>query len=125
MTLSNLDLILAFTWPSVLCFCILQRRAGNEFLSWLAGYVMLLVFFAADVVNVIVYLHDRNWGEAGAWLVSLGIAIWALRRSRGNKNRKKAAELLGAKSRALRDKLVEKAREAMPRPVPVPVPVRA
>lgn len=125
MTLSNFDLILAFTWPSVLCFCILQRRAGNEFLSWLTGYVMLWVFFAADVVNVIVWLHNRNWGEAGIWLVNLGVAIWALNRNWKSRHRKKAVDALGAKSRALREKLVEKMRDTMPHPAPVPVPVRA
>lgn len=122
MTLSNFDLILAFTWPSVLMFCIMQRWRGHEHAAWLAGYATLCVFLFADVVNLIVYLHDRNWGQAAVWLLNLGLAIWGLNSGWRNKRRKKATELLGAKSRALRDKLVKKIRDAAPHPAPIPVP---
>lgn len=122
MNIGNFDLILSCSWPAVLLFCIMQRRQGHEHAAWLAGFAMLCVFLFADVVNLIVYLHDRNWVQAAIWLVNLGIAIWAFRSGWRNKRRKKAMEALGAKSRALRDKLAEKMRDAMPHPAPVPVP---
>lgn len=66
---------------------------------------------------------------AGAWpravvyaVICCGIAAWLWWR---RKKRRTAAQLLGAKSRQLRDALVKRAREAgTPRPVLRPVPVR-
>jgi hypothetical protein len=67
-------------------------------------------------------LFDQDWWWlAGCSLSALvALAIWWWRR----KKRRNVAALIGAKSRALRDAIVRKAREvARPRPVLRPVPV--
>ena len=63
--------------------------------------------------------HETGYTAAAfAWFL-----VWLWHRTKGD--RKRAAELAGAKTRALRDALVRKTRESLqPRPVLRPVPVR-
>ena len=77
----------------------------------IAGFV---IFLAGDIVT-------RQWGAVVLDVVVIGVIAWQWwRRGRG----KRAAKILGAKSRALRDALVRKVREsARPRPGLQPVPV--
>lgn len=76
-----------------------------------------------DLGTFIYYLFKGNpsqaaWGIGGA-TVSAFVVWWLWRNW---KDKKKVKEALGAKSRALRDKLVRKVRETQqPRPVKVPV----
>lgn len=76
-----------------------------------------------DFGSFIYYMIKGNAGQA-AWCGSAGLLaafiVWWLWRNW--KDKKKAKEALGAKSKALRDKLVDKVKQTQqPRPVKVPV----
>jgi hypothetical protein len=76
---------------------------------------------AGGIVGTLFDLHRFLWYLPG-YLFWVTAAIWFFTRRR----RERAAKLIGAKTRALRDALARKAREAgQPRPVLRPVPVRS
>jgi hypothetical protein len=78
-------------------------------------------------VALAILAYDSFHGDipgAAAAGASVAVAAWLWWKSSSRGKRKRAAALLGAKSRALRDALVRKAREAgTPRRVLQPVPV--
>jgi uncharacterized membrane protein YccC len=73
----------------------------------------------ANVGDFIASVLQRSWSWAAfgaVFAVFFGWVWWHERRKR--KNRRRVADALGAKSKALRDAIVQRAREAMqPRPV--------
>lgn len=73
-----------------------------------------LIFLIGDVLT-------RRWLPAG--IDAAVLALYARSWWNGSRRRKRATDALGAKSRALRDALVRKAREVVPRPGLRPVPV--
>lgn len=88
-----------------------------DWIKWMA--VIGIVLSAAWAI-----LPGERPFQTGAIIASLfWLAVWLWHHTRTR--RKRAAELLGAKTRALRDALVRKTRQALqPRPVLQPVPVR-
>lgn len=73
------------------------------------------------------YVQHRNISQEAFYTVLLGVDIAVLYdiwKHWWRKRKNRASALIGAKSRALRDKLVQRVRELKPRPAPVPVPVR-
>jgi hypothetical protein len=94
----------------------LCRRHGWRFHFWLTAGCS----GGGGLVGVLFDVHKYLWYIPGYsfWVLA---AIWYFTRKR----RKRAAALAGAKTRALRDALVRKARELLqPRPVLQPIPVR-
>jgi hypothetical protein len=81
--------------------------------SWLSGCV--------GGASGCIWAHDWSaWGLGALISALVALAIWWWRR----RKRRNVAALIGAKSRALRDAIVRKAREAArPRPVLRPAPV--
>ena len=105
--------------PLVLGEVMLYARGRANPVMEAAGYAL---FAAGDALNGIGSLMRAQWGSA-AWSFALAMFFAWLAWKRWRRHRKRAAALLGAKSRALRDALVRKAREAAkPRPVLRPVP---
>ena len=98
---------------------------GQQLAAATAGITMIIIFMFGDVVNVIVYLHDRNWAQAAFWVAVFIANLLILRFLQKNGKLRRTRELLGAKSRALREKLEKKMRHAAPHPAPVPVRVRS
>ena len=109
-----LNLVLALTsppfWAVVFYRPVFRQRFVYAWIIYAASGLILDLFF-------MIPWHDMGWaaaGSAGSLIIALIIRWW-----RGK--RRKAAQLLGAKTRALRDALVRKAREAAtPRPVLAP-----
>ena len=110
-------------------------------IAGLVNIAAFLVAIALDVRHGLSYQGSWGWWSLGDftgaayWLghhvwwvaaVLTAVGVYTLRRwwrNRRNRKRRKVAALLGAKSRALRDALVRKAREAAkPKPVLRPVP---
>lgn len=110
----------AAIWPPMMTLSIwlLLRRSGvlrrqDWGIPW--------IWFCAAMGTLIPDLVAACWPAVAVSLPQVLLALWWFRRRR--KGRRKAAALLGAKSRALRDALVRRAREAArPRPVLRPVP---
>jgi hypothetical protein len=102
-----------------------------EFVSLFRGqpqwrvYAILACSFGAlyDLVGVVDSLLERHYESMGVYVFALALNImiifflW-----RTWKDRKKVTEALGAKTKALRDKIVRKLRETR-KPSPVRVPV--
>ena len=96
---------------------IVMAAGGTALYGWRLTFVDL----AADVVITAGEFVSRYWLNSGVMAAVTAWVAWRLWRKR--KNRKRALDALGAKSRALRDALVRKARDAArPRPVLRPVP---
>jgi hypothetical protein len=99
------------------------RRLRGERFQWrVLTTAMYLILFTVSLVGVIVYALDSDYWDA-AWcalgVIWCGFLIWWLWRN--GRDRRKAAGFLGAKSRALREKVVKKMRELqVPSPAPVP-----
>lgn len=76
---------------------------------------------AGNVGAAVSALAAARWLDLAGYVACAALwALWARRR----RGKRRAAKSLGAKSRALRDALVRRAREvAQPRPVLRPVPV--
>jgi hypothetical protein len=106
---------------------------GTVFMAWwkgphthdvdriLIGAVFIIV---SDIIWVISDLLAHDWLGAGADVGWTAILIWVYF-GKPPKWRKKAMKLIGAKAKALRDKIVRKLKNARPRVrlrVPVPVP---
>jgi hypothetical protein len=105
--------------PLVLGELVLYARGRANPSMEAAGFAL---FSAGDTLTGIGSLMRAQWGGA-AWNFALGAFFAWLAWRRWRKHRKRIAALLGAKSRALRDVLVRKAKEAAkPRPVLRPVP---
>ncbi len=87
-------------------------------------YILWLSVMGIGINAALSLIPGQRVGAAGAIVAELAwLAIWLWHHTRTR--RKRAAELLGAKTKALRDKVVRKAREALqPRPVLQPVPAR-
>lgn len=105
--------VFAFTFPIAVAaiYSVLPLHIGFiEGWQYSAG---------GGTVVSLVFLRDWPWltGSAASLLVALAIRWWR------SSKRRRAAALLGAKSRALRDTIVRRAREAaQPRPVLRPLP---
>lgn len=111
-------LLWALLWPPVwalLCLWLLTgRRCSLDPVAW--------PWACAAAGGLIDDLAGRWWlaGAVNLCQVAIAVLIWWYRRRR---DRRKALAALGAKSRALRDALVRRAREAArPRPVLQPAP---
>jgi ABC-type transport system involved in cytochrome bd biosynthesis fused ATPase/permease subunit len=113
--------LLAFGW---ICVLWEYRLVFKHDTRWHIWAVLAQVFFViAQFILFISALEHHDWGGAGVEFLLIIISIlviwWFLRRW---KDRKKAMEMLGAKTRALRDKVVKKMRETtVPSPVRIPV----
>jgi len=79
-----------------------------------------------DILLAAYYALDSNWPATGLYVVLAAGCAEAWRdHHRKNRGKRRAVDALGAKSRALREALVRRAREvARPRPVLRPVPGR-
>lgn len=121
MNLDNFDILICFiAFPASLIAGTVLQRNGRPVAASAVNWAMLLLFTAGDIINLIVTLHDRNWDWAGFWAFALLYTLHIMRNLwRGGKH-KRVLEALGAKSRALREKLVQKARDAAPVPARVP-----
>jgi hypothetical protein len=90
---------------------------------WIIWGVVANVFVGlCDLISAIIAAMHGQWGAAGGDFLAFGIAVfciwWLLRRW---KDRKKVMALLGAKTRALRDKVVKRMKETtVPSPVRIP-----
>lgn len=113
-------LVLDIVWPPVwaVLWCglvrLLRWRSRFDRIAW--------PWLNAAGADVVIDAVSAQWLCAAVSVVQVGIAlaIWWWRKRR---DRKRALDALGAKSRALRDALVRKARDAArPRPVLRPVP---
>lgn len=111
-----IDLISGFFWPAFWALLI-PRVAGDHGLGWRHMFWVLVPWSAAAGVLAELFLH--RWWALPGYLFWIAAAIWHHTRKR----RDRAKVWLGAKSRALRDALVRKARElSQPRPVLRPIP---
>lgn len=99
--------------------CFRRRDFGRAGMYLLFAWVIV---FIQDVVYDILDIIHRDWPGLGLSLGLTAFAAWMLwNKWRGWKDRRKVMDALGAKSRALRDKLVEKMREGrQPSPVRIP-----
>jgi uncharacterized membrane protein YccC len=80
------------------------------------------IFAGAFVIFLIGDVLTRQWADVAIDVAVIAVNVWTW--WKGGGWRRKAAKLLGQKSKALRDALVRRAREvAKPRPVRRPVPV--
>jgi hypothetical protein len=87
---------------------LLRRRRLGFIEGWLAS--------AAGGAAGGLILRDWAWGAGAAVSLAIALAVWWWRRSG---RRKRATAWIGAKSKAVRDALVKRQREAVPRPRPV------
>jgi hypothetical protein len=97
-----------------------RMMTGHPFQWRLLTTATYLILFMINLAGVIVYALDSHYGGVALSVLGMiwcGLVIWWLWRNRGNRG--KALGFLGAKSRALRDKVVRKMREVT---VPSPVP---
>lgn len=94
------------------------RRLERGFEYWWACAA------AADFSWMIAAILNGVAWEAAMWAVFGASAVWSWwDHHRKNRGKRKAREAIGAKSRALRDALVRRARQvARPRPVLRPAP---
>jgi uncharacterized membrane protein YfcA len=105
---------LALPPASAAAWWCVYRLVGGRY-SYVGGWI------TSGLGVLAVSLIGRHWLTAAFAAASLlvALAVWWWKR----KDRKRAASLVGAKSRALRDALVRRAREvARPRPVLKPAP---
>lgn len=113
-------LISDLTWAYFIVF-------GAGLVAYVAGFRRLsdaleLAMDALFAVWVLCLFLNRQWGLAWLGVAVMVFMAWLDWRKR---KKRKAGEALGAKSKALRDSLVRKARELrQPRPQRVPVPAR-
>ena len=112
--------VLAFLGlPPLVAYIVLYFR-GSRRPALIDAACALMV--TANVLSGIGSLLLAQWGQAALNFALAAWLAWLLWRGQ-RKRRKAAAALLGAKSRALKDALVRKAREAaQPRPALRPVP---
>ena len=79
------------------------RGRGDEVSWWMTC--------AANVLGVAVRAAGGMWASVAVYGIAAGVCAWfAWRRRR--KGRKRAAALVGAKSRAIRDAIVKRAKDA-------------
>jgi O-antigen/teichoic acid export membrane protein len=117
--------IIEWEYLGVLIICFVAQminifRGDERWRIWaiLANGINALVDFGSAIYYIlhgkpVSAVEDLLWGT-----FALLIVLWLWRNW---KDKKKVKEVLGAKSKALRDKLVKKAREsAQPRPVRIP-----
>ena len=114
--------VMVFVAVGVLPAAVWRMLMGEWFQWRVLVTVTFLILFTVNLVGVIVYAFDSDYASVGVsafGMIWCSLVIWWLWRNR--KDRRKAAEFLGAKSRALRDKVVRKMRETqVPSPSPVP-----
>ena len=79
------------------------RGRGDEVTWWMTC--------AANVLGIAVRASGGMWGSVAVYGIAAGFCAWMAWRRR-RKDRRRAASLLGAKSRALRAAIVKRAREA-------------
>lgn len=116
---------LALAWNAVFWSAILRRVPTDLMAPWLAPFAALLaVVYAIMAVLYGLLGDDVGSGTQAGLSVLMGYVAWLLwNRNRGLRDRVK--KWLGAKSKALRDRITEKIRELKPKPAlrPSPQPV--
>jgi hypothetical protein len=90
------------------------RGHGNEVFHW--------IMTADSAMAGIWRALEGMWPNVLVWTFSAAFFAWMALRDRRRKNRRRIREAIGAKTRALRDRLVRRVRALRPRPVLRPVP---
>lgn len=121
MTIATVNSLANELWiPGIILwfiFLFTQRRIKIENAVTL-GTVAAIFLIPATVLQMLVYFHARDWVSMvinGVFMVVVIWMLWDLWKKW--KNKKKALSAIGAKTKALRDKLVKNMRDtAQPAP---------
>lgn len=86
------------------------------------GWAGIILIVGGEVAGIVLAVLSGTYALAAVYAIDLAIQLWLLWQH-WRKIRRRIAASLGAKSRALRDALVKRARQAArPRPVLRPAP---
>jgi hypothetical protein len=118
MTLYHAITIMAYVYLTVWVAEMVTFTAGRRKLADVLQQVSYTLF----AVIIFCFFLDREWVHGAIGVAVILFLAWLDRRKR---KPRKAGEALGAKAKARRAALVQRARESFrPRPQRVPVPVR-
>lgn len=107
------DIFLLTGLPFSLLTWFEKRFHPDTFVVIVTIYGVLNI--AGNIFLVIVAITHHDWAIVPLWTFFIAVTAWYVYHTwKKWKNRKKVLAALGAKSKALRDKLVQRVREAQP-----------
>jgi heme A synthase len=103
-------------WPFVFVMWFKRKISSQTYVT--AVTIWALLIFVGLIGSTIIDIKRHSWGNVAGDILFLALTAWILWDVwKRWKDKKKAAELIGAKTRALKDKVLRKYREGL-QPIP-------